>query len=97
MSNIEQRYAIKFFVHLQKSPTETFDLLQEAYPTDHLSKTQAFEWHTRFREGRQTVENDEGCGRPNTSITEENINAIENLLNNNPRLTVKKLASSIGI
>ena len=83
MSNIEQRYAIKYCVHLQKSPTETFDLLQKAYPTNHLSKTQAFEWHKRFRDGRQTVENDEGYERPNKSITEENINAIENLLNIN--------------
>ena len=87
MSNIEQRYAIKFCVHLQKSPTETFNLLQEAYPTDHLFKTQAFEWHKRFREGRETVENEEGVGRHNTSINEENVIAIENLLNENPRLS----------
>ena len=97
MSNIEQRYAIKFCVHLQKSPTKTFNLLQEAYPTDHLSKTQAFEWHKRFREGRETVENNEGVGRHNTSINAEKVIAIENLLNYYPRLTVKKLAYTIGI
>ena len=97
MSNIEQLYAIELYVHLQKSSTETFNLVQKAYPTDHLSKTQAFEWQTRFREERTTVENDEGCGRPNTPITVKYINAIKNSLNNNPRLTVKMFAGSIDI
>ena len=37
--NIEQRYAIKFCVKLNKSATETFASLTEAYGESTLSRT----------------------------------------------------------
>jgi len=40
--NIEQRYAIKFSVKLNKSATETFASLTEAYGDAAVSKTMAF-------------------------------------------------------
>ena len=58
MSAIEQRYSIKFCVLLGKSPTETNQLLSEAYGTQALSRTRVFEWHKRFREGVQEVEDE---------------------------------------
>ena len=49
--NIEQRYAIKFCVKLNKSAIETFDSLTEAM---------IFKWHKAFKEGRENVEDDPG-------------------------------------
>lgn len=95
MTSTEQRYAIKFCVKLSKSATETVELLSQAYPADRLSKTQIFEWHRRFREGRETVENDPGCGRSATVTTPENIAAIEEALLDNPRLS-QKIGRSSG-
>ena len=69
-----------------QSPSETVQLLSKAYPTNRLSKTQIFEWHKRFRDGRENVESELGQGRTATSTTQENIIAVENLLNENPRL-----------
>jgi len=43
--NIEQSYAIKFCVKLNKSTTETFDSLTEAYGDATLSRTMVFKWH----------------------------------------------------
>ena len=40
--NIEQRYAIKFCVKLNKSATETFASLTEAYGDATLSRTMVF-------------------------------------------------------
>ena len=40
--NIEQRYAIKFYVKLNKSATETFASLTEAYGDATLSRTMVF-------------------------------------------------------
>ncbi|GFV56263.1 hypothetical protein TNCV_106191 [Trichonephila clavipes] len=37
---------------------------------------QAFDWHRRFREGRESVEDDKRSGRPQTSHTTENIENI---------------------
>ena len=46
--NIEQRYAIKFCVKLNKSATETFASLTEAYGDATLSRTMVFKWHKAF-------------------------------------------------
>ena len=40
--NIEQRYAIKFCVNLNKSATETFASLTEAYGDATVSRTMVF-------------------------------------------------------
>ena len=49
--NIEQRYAIKFCVKLNKSATETFASLTEAYGDATLSRTMVFKWHKALKEG----------------------------------------------
>jgi len=43
--NIEQRYAIKFSVKLNRSATETFASLTEAYGDATLSRTVVCKWH----------------------------------------------------
>ena len=47
--NIEQWYAIKFCVKRNKSATETFASLTEAYGDATLSKTMVFKWHKAFK------------------------------------------------
>jgi len=49
--NIEQQYAIKFCVKLNKSDTETFASLTEAYGNATLYRTMVFKWHKAFKEG----------------------------------------------
>ena len=56
--NIEQRYAIIFCLKLNKSATETFASLTEAYGHAALSRTLVFKWHKSFKEGRENVEDD---------------------------------------
>lgn len=56
--NKEQRINIKFCVKNGKSATETLQILKIAYGGNYLSQTQVFEWHRRFREGRENVDDD---------------------------------------
>jgi len=62
--NIEEGYAIKFCVKLNKSATETFASLTKAYADATLSRTVVFKWHKVFKEGRENVEDDPRSGRP---------------------------------
>jgi len=62
--NIEQRYAIKFCVKLNKSDTETFAYLTETNGDATLSRTVVCKWHKAFKEGRENVEDDPHSGRP---------------------------------
>ena len=74
--NIEQRYAIKFCVKLNKSAIETFASLTEAYGDAPLSRTMVFKWHKVFKEGREIVEDDPRSGRPISSTNDQNVEMV---------------------
>ncbi|BFY99223.1 hypothetical protein BsWGS_02263 [Bradybaena similaris] len=97
MSLIEQRTNVKFCVLLEKSPSETLALLNKAYGATAMKKSQVFEWHKRFREGRVNVGDDVRSGRPATSINNENIERVRNVARADKRLSVAKIASEVGI
>jgi hypothetical protein len=59
---IEQRVCIKCYVKLGKSATETLEILREAFGEHSLIRTAVFEWHSRFKTGRVSVEDDESSG-----------------------------------
>jgi len=62
----EQRVCVKLCCKLGKNFTETFQLLNQAYGKDCLSRMQCFEWFKRFKEGRMSVGEDPRPGRPST-------------------------------
>ena len=66
--SVEQRINLKFLVRLGKTPTEALKLLQEVYGDDTMSRTRLFEWHRRFKEGREKVEDDHRSGRPSEQM-----------------------------
>ena len=61
--NLEARYAIKFCFKLGKNATKTYGMLQTTFGASCMNRASVFEWHKRFNEGRESVRNDERCGR----------------------------------
>ena len=59
----EERYAIKSCFKLEKNATETYGMLQTAFRPSCMNRASVFEWHKRFKEGRESVRDDERCGR----------------------------------
>ena len=60
---LEERYAIKFCFELGKNATETYGMLQTAFQPTGMNRASVFEWHKRFKEGRESVRDDERCER----------------------------------
>ena len=60
---LEERYAIKFCFKLGKNATETYGMLQTAFEPSCSNRASVFEWHKRFKEGRESVRDDERCVR----------------------------------
>jgi len=92
--SVDQRYAIKFCVKLEKSATETLAMIQKAYGKDALSKAQVFWWHKAFREGR---EDEQRIGRPSTSHTSDNVANVQAVLDSDRRLSVRFIADQVGL
>ena len=62
-NNLEERYAIEFFFKLGKYAIETYEKLQTALGASCMNRASVFERHKRFKEGRESVRDDERCGR----------------------------------
>ena len=61
---LEERYAIRFCFKLGKNDaTETYGMLQTAFRPFRMNRASVFEWHKRFKEARESVRDDERCGR----------------------------------
>jgi len=69
----EQRVCVKFCLKSGKNFTETFQMLQQAYGEDCLSRTQCYEWYRRFKSGRMSIEDDPKSGRPSSSTGDDHI------------------------
>ena len=67
----EERYTIKFCFKLEKNATETYGMLQTAFGASCMNQASVFEWHKRFKEGRESVRDDERCGRSKEVRTPE--------------------------
>ena len=62
-----------------------------------MSRTRIFEWHKRFREGREDVEDDPKSGRPTTSRTNENVERVREKVRSERRLTVRMIADELSM
>ena len=95
--NIEQWYAIKFCMKLNKSATETFASLTEAYGDATLSRTMVFKRHEAFREDRENVEDDPRSGRPISSTNDQNVEVVRAVMVKDHRLSVMMIAEETGL
>ena len=70
-NTLEERYAIKFCFKLEKNTTETYGMLPTAFQPSCMNRASVFEWHKRFKESRESVRDDERCGRSKEVNTPE--------------------------
>ncbi|UYV73517.1 hypothetical protein LAZ67_10003914 [Cordylochernes scorpioides] len=72
-------------------------MLNKAFPNDAPKRTTVFEWHSRFKAGRISIEDDPRQGRPKFQRTDENVQKITDLIKENPRTTLLELEQDTGI
>ena len=68
---LEERYVIKFCFKIWKYPTETYGMLQTAFGASCMNQASVFERHKRFKEGRESVRDDERCRKSKEVNTPE--------------------------
>jgi histone-lysine N-methyltransferase SETMAR len=87
----EQRVAIKYCFRAGLPATETLVLMEKAYGNEALNRSNVFRWYSRFRGGRELVEDDERGGRPKSTRTEVNIAAVADLVKNDRRIASRMI------
>ena len=80
-----------------KTFMETFQMLQQAYREDCMSRSPCHEWYQCFESGRTSIENDPKSGRPSTSMNDDHIEKVLALFRQNCRLTVREVVEEAAI
>ena len=93
---VDQQICIKFCIKLEHSSVETIWMTHKTFRDDAMSAAQMKVWHTRFKDGRESVESDPCSGRPATSRTPENVERVQATINKDRRLTVQELEADLG-
>ena len=84
-------------VKLNKSVTETFASLTEAYGDATLSRTMIFKWHKAFKEFRENLEDDPRSGRPMSSTNDQNVEVTRAVMAKDRRVSVRMIAEEMGL
>jgi hypothetical protein len=61
---MEQTVNVIFCIKQQKWPSEMLETLKTVYSESTMSKSNVFNWHKHFREGRGCANSDERQGTP---------------------------------
>ena len=97
MSEFEQHANIKFMCRLGKSALETLSALQQFYGDTALKNSALYNWFSQFKNGQETLEDDQSSGKPSTSRTEEMIEIVRQLIHFDLRITIMEVEQEVGI
>lgn len=97
LTKLEHRAVIKFLVKKGKTAKEIFEEMSTVYEESGPSFATIKRWVRLFQQGRQSLEDDPRSGRPNTAITDENIENVKKYVLNDRRIKIWQIAEELGI
>ena len=72
-------------------------MLQTAFGASCLNWASVFERHKRFKEGRESVRDDESCGRSKEVRIPELIGQIKNFMDKDRRVSIKTISAQFDV
>ena len=82
---------------LGKNATETYGMLQTALGASRMNQASVFEWHERFKEDRESVRDDQRCGRSKEVRIQELISQIKNLMDKDRRVSIETISAQFVV
>ena len=93
----EQRAYIKIRTLLGATPTDIKADLDTVYGSQVASYIIITRWFFRFKQGRESLEDDPHSGRPLSAFSEDDVTAVKRLLDEDARCTVDEISESLSI
>ena len=72
-------------------------MLQTAFGASCINQASIFEWHKRFKEGRESVRDDERCGRSKEVRTPELIGQIKNFMDKDRHVSIDTISAQFDV
>ena len=74
-----------------------YGMLQTAFGASCMNRASVFEWHKRFKEGREFVRDNEKCGRSKEVNTPELIGQIKNFMDKDRCVSIETISAQFDI
>lgn len=97
MEKIEYRAVIKFLTKQRKSVQIILEEMSSVYGDSCPGKTMVYKWHSLFKQGRESLEDDPRPGRSTEVTTPELVEKVEKIVLEDARLKKKQLAEMVGV
>ena len=97
MDKSEYRAVIKFLVLEREHATNIHERLVNVYGDAAPSLSTVSRWVAEFKRGGTLIEDEPRRGAPSTSVTPEVISAAEELVMNDRKISLDRLAAQLGI
>ena len=72
-------------------------MLQTAFQPSCMNRASVFEWHKRFKEGKESVRDDERCGKSKEVRTPELIGQITNFMDKAHRVSIETISARFDV
>ena len=96
-SKSEIRAVVRFLHAKGNNPTEIHSELTSVYGKDVMSKTGVYQWCSMFEAGRSSIDRAPGSGRPQSSLTQNNIARVDHLIREDRRRSIKDLSNDLDL
>ena len=97
MANFEIRANIKFLIRLNWKPVKIIKALQQVYGESTPYRAVVYDWIKCFKERTEQLEDDSREWKPFTLKNKENIRLVQNLVEEDGRVTIDEITNAVGI
>ena len=94
---VHEQHVMKFCFILQKSAKETHEMLKLVYGDAPVTMKTVYKWFEWFRNGCESVQDEEWSGHPSTSETQENVERVSETIRSNRQLTIREISEDLNI
>ncbi|XP_068225004.1 protein GVQW3-like [Palaemon carinicauda] len=76
---------------------ETHQMLRQAYEDTAVTHKTVCKWFGRFKEGKESLDDNDRSGRPSTSRNDDNIAAVKTITQSNRCLTIREISEETNL
>jgi len=88
---------MKFCFKMQKIAKETHEMLKLVRGDAAVTMKMVYKWFERFRNGCESVEDEERSRRPSTPKTQENVERVSEMIRSYRRLTIRGISEDLSV
>ena len=96
-SSLEQRGVIRFLLAESVKSCEILSRMQRQYGPSCMSRANFYKWVQAFKDGRESITDDLRSGRPVDVSTPKAVQAVEDLIKSDRRVTLDEIATKLDI